>query len=373
MKKVTLLVKKQWLRGVYFIAVFALVFGLMPPFLQRAEAGTIIYMRDYLNRQQADLATGVQHEIFFKEISGKTVADNEVRIIFPDGDDTKWCRTVGALTVAAITEPTGTFVSGESGTGLLGTLAATCAQGSGTGSAESNSDRLLITGVGALVATTNYGVRLSGSTGILGTAAAAAGNIQVKVNTYEDASTQEDSGTFALSLVADDQIGVSATVDPTLSVAIAGDPVVLGTLEVDSVHYDGITSTVTTNATSGYVSMVKYDATLTSGTNTIADSAGGSMDSDENTSEYGVSSSDADVTAIIATTNTTPACSTAQQEESVTTLNATALTTAFKQYAGATSSASADATTLCFLATISTTQAAGSYTSTSTIVTTARF
>lgn len=369
MKKTMFSIRRSWPRAIALISVLTLVFSLVPTH-NTAQAATITYMRDYLNRQQADVASGIQHEIFFKEGSGKTGTDGEVRIIFPDGDDTKWCRTTGSLTLTAITEPTGTFVSGEGATGLLGTLSGTCAQGSGSGSAESNSDRLLITGVGALVATTNYGVRVVANTAVLGTAASAANNIKVIVNDYEDSGTLEDAGTLAVALVADEQIQVSATVDPTLTVALAGDPVDLGTLSTANINYDAVTSTVTTNATSGYVSVVKYNNTLTSGSNTIPDTTGGTIA--PGTSEYGVSSSDTDVSSIIATTNTSPACSTTQQTETGTRA-ASALTTTFKQYAGATAPASADVTTLCFIATIGATQSPGTYTSISTLVTTARF
>jgi len=325
-----------------------------------ATAAAITTPRNYLNRQKAAETTGIQHEIFFTEASGKTSTDNEVRIIFPDADDGLWCRSAGSLTLTAITNPTGAT---ESATGLLGSLSGTCAQGSGSGAAESNSDRLLITGVGALSASTKYGVRAVGNVAALGTAAAA-NNIKVEVRTYEDSGTLEDTGTLALSLIADDQVSVTATVDATLSVALSGTTASLGTLSTSNVNQASITSTISTNASGGFVSLVKYGATLTSGANTIPDESGGGTIV-AGTSEYGASSDDTTSVDLATTSNS---CATGGGP-----MNATALSTTFKIFASESAAASADVTTLCFVATTSATQQPGSYTSTATLVTTARF
>lgn len=337
------------------------VLSILVAHIQFASAATLTTLRNYLNRQQAGVATGIQHEIFFTETSGKAGTDNEVRIIFPDGDDTEWCRTAGSLTLTAITDPTGAT---ESATGLLGTLSGTCAQGSGSGSAESNSDRLLITGVGALSAATKYGVRVTGNTAVLGTATPAANNVKVVVKTYEDSGTEEDTGTLALSLISDDQVLVTATVDPTLSVQLNANAANLGTLSTTNVNQASVTSTISTNATGGFVSLVKYGATLTSGVNTIPDESGGGTIA-AGTSEYGASTDDTTSVDLATTSNS---CATGAGP-----MNATALSTTFKIFASESAAAANDVTTLCFVATTSATQAPGTYTSTATLVTTARF
>jgi len=326
-----------------------------------AIAATITTPRMYMNRQQSNLASGQQFEIFFTEPSGKTSTDNEVRIIFPDGDDTEWCRTAGSLTATAITDPTGAT---ESATGLLGTLSATCAQGSGSGAAESNADRLLITGVGALSAATKYGVRLVANVGVLGTATPSANSIKVTVNGYEDSGTLEDTGILAIATIDNDQVVVTATVDPTLTVTLSGNSASLGTLSTSQVNQASITSQISTNASGGYVSLVKFDATLTSGVNTIpVESGGGTIVA--GTSEYGASTDDTTSVDLATTSN---GCANGGGP-----MNATALTTTFKIFASESAAISSDTTTLCFVATTSATQAPGTYTSTSTLVTTARF
>jgi hypothetical protein len=338
---------------------------------QPTAAATMTVLRMYLNRQQADVATGITFQLFLTpktNVSGGANA-NELRIIFPDADDGKWCRSAGSLTVTGITDPTG---GSESATQLPGTLAgSTCAAGSGSGSAESNRDRLLIAAVSNLTATTKYGVQIVANAGALGTASSAGNNIQVEVRT-RDNSTQIDSGSLALSLITSDQVAVSATVTPTLTVVVAGAPVSLGVLASTSNSYAGITSTVTTNASGGYLSVVKYDATLTSGSDTIADVTGSPPDNlAAGTAAYGVSSSqtgntvgqwDADSSNCDGTTRTT-----------ANTVSATSLSTTFKSFASSATPKSSEAATLCFLATMSGTTPAGSYTSTSTVVTTARF
>ncbi|RJO59457.1 hypothetical protein C4546_02060 [Candidatus Parcubacteria bacterium] len=149
----------------------------------------------------------------------------------------------------------------------------------------------------------------------------------------------------------------------TLTVVLSGNAAALGTLSVSNINQAGITSTVTTNATYGYISMVKYNNTLTSGTNIIPDTTGGTIVA--GTSEFGASSSDSGNT--IAQWNPA-ACST-----TATTSNATALSTNFQSFASATSAVTNESTTLCFLASISGLTPAGYYTSTVSLVTTAKF
>lgn len=324
-------------------------------------AATLTTPRMYMNRQIANQSTGQTFQIFFTpatNVSGGAGA-NEVRIIFPDGDDTEWCRTAGSLTVTGIANPTGAT---ESATSLPGTLAGTCAQGSGSGSAESNADRLLLTGVDNLTSGTKYGVQVVANTAALGTANPAANDIKVTVN-VRDNSSQIDTGTLAVSLISNDQVVVTATVDVTLSVSLDTNSINLGTLSTSNVNQGGVVSTISTSAASGYTSLVKYDATLTSGVNTIPDTSGGTIVA--GTSEYGASSSDTGNTIGIWSPT---ACSTTSS-----TSNATALTTTFQSFASNTAAVTNEATTLCFLASTSATQAPGTYQSTATLVTTAKF
>lgn len=313
-------------------------------------AGTLTTPRDYLNRQKAAQTTGIQHEIFFttaNAVSGGAGA-NKVTVTFPDSDN--WCSSGASVTVTGITNPTGAT---ESASALPGTLTGACAVGA--------NDTITVTGVDDLSATTKYGFRVTGSGATLGSPAAG-NNIKVTITT-NNGSTDIDSATYALSFITDDQVVVTATVDPTLTVTLSGNTAALGTLSTSNVNQAGITSTVSTNAKTGYISLVKYDVTLTSGSNTIPDTAGGTIVA--GTSEYGVSTSDSGVDI---TTWSPTACST-----TATTSNATALTTTFQSFASNTAAVSSEGTTLCFLASTTALQAPGTYQSTATLVTTAKF
>ncbi len=315
-------------------------------------AATLTTPRDYLNRQKASLTSGVQHEIFFTpatNVSGGA-GTNVVTLTFPDGDN--WCATAGSdLTVTGITDPTG---ASESATSLPGTLSGACAQAA--------QDTLTITGVDDLTAATKYGVQVAdGSTAKLGTPAA--GNDLKVTITTNNGSSDVDSGTYAVSIISDDQVVVSAVVDVTLSVSLNTNSINLGTLSTSNVNQGGVTSTVSTSAAGGYISLAKYGATLTSGSDTIPDTTGGTIVA--GTSEFGASSSDSG--------NTIGVWSPAACSTTATTSNATALSTTFKAFASNTVAVTNEATTLCFLASTSATQAPGTYTSTSTLVTTARF
>lgn len=346
--------------GTTFALLGIFVYMMPLSFLQNARAATLTTPRDYLNRQQADVSTGIQHEVFFTATTAVSggAGVNKVILQFPDGDDGKWCRTVGTgdLTVTGTANPTG---GTESATVLPGTLTGACTQGAGA----SSYDRITVSGVNNLSAATKYGVRIAqNSSTVLGTATAAGNDILVTVTT-NNGTADVDSATLATSLITSDQLSVSATVSPTLTVSLSGTTLALGTLTSSNVSQAGITSTVTTNAGNGYASMVKYNNTLTAGVNTIPDTTGGTIAA--GTSEYGASSSDTGNTIGIWSPT---ACST-----TATTSNATALTTAYQAFSASTAAVSAEATTLCSLASVTGTQAAGVYSSTLTVITTALF
>jgi hypothetical protein len=147
----------------------------------------------------------------------------------------------------------------------------------------------------------------------------------------------------------------------TLSAALSGSSVGLGTLSTATVSQGSVVSTISTSAATGYISLVKYDQSLTAGSTTISN-AGGTITN--GTAAYGASTSKSGQTLA----QTTSSCS-----SGAGTFNASSLSTTLQSFASASSSASGDATTLCLLATTGATTAPGSYQSTLTIITTAKF
>lgn len=149
----------------------------------------------------------------------------------------------------------------------------------------------------------------------------------------------------------------------TLTVSLSANTADLGSLSATQVNQGYLTSTVTTNAGSGYLSLVKYDQTLTSGSNTIPAEDGDNAIS-AGTPEYGASTDDSSNVDLAASSN---ACVTGNGP-----MNATALSTVFKVFASESAAVSGDATQLCFVASSSGIQQPGTYRSTVTIVTTAK-
>lgn len=175
---------------------------------QPARAADLDYTADYLNRQQANLSSGLVHDIFFTPVTNLPGNLNILRLTFNDNPDGKWCRTAGNLTVTGLTTHDGTT---EAATALPGGLVANCVQGSGSGS----SDSITVSNVGPLLAGTEYGVRVGdGATGTLGTPPAQQ-SIPMTLAT-NNGSSDVDSLLFYQSILSTDNFVVSATVVATI-------------------------------------------------------------------------------------------------------------------------------------------------------------
>ena len=108
-----------------------------------------------------------------------------------------------------------------------------------------------------------------------------------------------DSGSVSISIIADDSVTVSATVDPTFTFAIDSTTCALGTLSTGSVSTCTYTITTTTNAEDGYTTTIIENENLKDGTPDIDDVVG--LVVNAGSEEYGASSNDADSLDIITT------------------------------------------------------------------------
>ena len=112
--------------------------------------------------------------------------------------------------------------------------------------------------------------------------------------------TFTDTGTAAMSIIADDQVVITATGSPTITFTISDNTIEFGTLSSSAATWadnaagsatDAVahTMTVATNATGGYI--VSYNgATLTSGSDTInVASLTDNADGNPGTEEFGLS------------------------------------------------------------------------------------
>lgn len=220
------------------------------------EAGALSAAYLYLSRIQVNMdgtSTGQQVQMVLAIDTSQTIpSGGTITIEFPDGEDTSWCRTAGALAVTAVSSSAADMATTnwdiDSSLPNDGTaLAGTCAQGAGASSV----DTITITHVGALTTGTTYGVSLSGNVGKIGTTSAA-GEHEVTITAKN--GTTIDSKTFKLYLIADDTVTVSATVSavPTVSCSISATTINLGTLYPGGAYATANHTISTSSSGSGY-------------------------------------------------------------------------------------------------------------------------
>jgi len=221
-------------------------------FSTQAASLTAAYL--YMSRIKANLnGVGVQAVEFVLAVdpAQNMASGGSITVVFPDTEDGTWCRAGGSLTPTGVSSSQADLattnwaidaVLPDSGSALT----ATCTQGSGGGSA----DTITISNVGALTAGTTYGVQVATSTGVIGTNGTA-GLHEVTVTVSSGAVI--DSKTFRISIVADDQVVVTATVSdaPSVTCTISANTVNLGTLYPGGSYAVG-THTIGTQATYGY-------------------------------------------------------------------------------------------------------------------------
>lgn len=217
------------------VTIFATVvffFVLSPVFRSQAGALTESYL--YLSRIQTNLngasPNDIEMVLAFQPSQAFYLADSaRVDIFFPMADNAQWCRTAGSLTATGVTSAAPDTPGAIEITAALPgtTLVAACTQGNGT----TTVDTISITGVGDLVNTATYGVKLVNEAlgGVLGTATTA-GSRTVTVQVSD--ANNLDSSAFGVYLIADDTVEVTATVAaaPTVTCSLSPVTVAIGTL-----------------------------------------------------------------------------------------------------------------------------------------------
>ncbi|MGI6423112.1 MAG: hypothetical protein ACOX0X_00630 [Candidatus Dojkabacteria bacterium] len=172
-----------------------------------------------------------------------------------------------------------------------------------------------------------------------------------------------DTGYASVRIITDDQIDISASVDPTLDVVISSNTCALGVLTATFIKTCQYDVTVSTNAQNGYVSTILADGNLRNSLNSITNVAGGSVE--KGSEEYGVGTSKAsqDIAQNSLCTNNDTGAS----------QPASALTTSAQRFASSTTPVSSDTTTMCHLASVSGATPAGSYAQVATVIVTANY
>jgi len=219
------------------------------------------------------------------------------------------------------------------------------------------------------------------------TTPAASGTQKITISTWDlgadgdwgggpgvNADTIKD-GSYAAVVIGTNQVNITGTVDPTLTLNLSDTTCSLGTLSTAGLSTCSYDSTVSTNASSGYTAYIKADGTLRNATNHITDVADGTVGV-TNTGgvsteeEYGVSTSMASET--IAENDTAITCANLASQLTDA-MPGSALTTSDQTYASSSGPVSADAATLCHAAVITGTTPAGVYAEVVTITVVGNF
>jgi len=273
----------------YLVPTSVFIFFISFLLLSATQAATLAAVYLFMSRIKVDLdgvSAGETVEMILAiDTASAVTSGGTVTIDFPDSEDTMWCRTAGALTVAtqasSAADLTGTNWQIDSGLPNSGTaLTAACTAGSGAGSV----DKITISNVGALTAGTTYGVKLSSNTGKLGTDDTAGEHIITVTANYGGAPI--DSKSFKIYLVTDDIVVITATVSdvPSVVCTISSNSVNLGTLYPGGTYATGTHTISTSTTSSGYYWAVygygdnATDAGLYNGTTLIPSGSTATLD-----------------------------------------------------------------------------------------------
>lgn len=341
------------------------------------QAAAVTSLSDTLTRLKAN--TAANHEIFFVSPTG--IASTQTLILTFGGFT---ASTVNAILFSDVDFATGSTATCSSATYTEQTLVASGPTTSQWSAAASAGAITVTSGGASATLSANRCVRIrigtnavSQTTGVnqITNAASAATDCTVAIS-----GSFGDSGTLDVDVVTDDQVVVTATVNPTITFSVSANSTTFGTLSTSSGRWatgsganasagtdpttanSAHTLAVATNAQSGYV--VSYNgATLTSGSNTIP-VATISADSDGTlgSSQFAMCGKG---TAGAPTVTSGYLCATNASYSFVASTN----TTLFSN----TTTTSGDTVAMAYLANISGAQAAGSYTTTITYIATGTF
>lgn len=221
------------------VLIFSLLTLVLGPLLPNGKAHAIFteaYLR--LDRMKASTTTG--GTVCAKPAVTGTEAD--VQVVFPTGFTVN--TTAANWTVTTTNLPSG------------------ASAWVGIGTATAVSSQTVTFASGDLVVGTLYCFNFSGTTTLTNSTAGASKTGTITTRTLTP--TTIDTSPYATAIITDDQIAVTATVPAIFSFTLGGNTAALGTLSTASVtSATGITLTIATNASVGWIAWVK-NAGLTS-------------------------------------------------------------------------------------------------------------
>ncbi len=213
-------------------ALFLAVFIVLLP--QQAEAAT--FLSTYVRLDRVKASTAATGLVCAQTPASDTGTDAKVKVTFPSGFTVN--GTAGNWTVATSDIPSG----------------ATAWPGIDT--ATTVSSQTVTFPSSALSTSTLYCFRWTGGTTL--TNPTAGDDLSGSVDTTTSGDSALDTGNYAVSVIAEDQLSVTATVPLVFGLVLSGTTLPLGTLSSSSVTSSTArTLTIDTNAADGWVAWVK--------------------------------------------------------------------------------------------------------------------
>ena len=285
--------RKSWFKKVVKIIAVVVSIAYLGPVVSVAQAASISSYSDNLSRLKA--STLSDHEIKFVSPTG-VAAGLTITLTFGTPG-----FSLGTFAVLNADFATGSTANCTSATYTEQTLAAT-PSGTTWGIATSSATTITLTsGTGTSVAGNCVRFRLGANavTGGTGTSFITNGSAGASTATVVVGGTFGDSGTLFVPIITNDQVSISANVDPTISFSLSSNSIGFGSLASGNARYAtgdtlGTSTEVSahtliagTNATSGYIIYVKGD-TLTSGANTITAIGSTAASSTPGSEQFGI-------------------------------------------------------------------------------------
>lgn len=265
---------KSWLPKITAVTIVVMAIGIQ---VSTATAASLTSLSDNMSRLKASTASN--HDIrFVTPVGGGVAAGETVELTFSAD------FTPGSVAFGDIDFQEGSTNNCTSASWTDETLVASGPSSSQFSAAWSGNVLIFTSGGASATVAADKCIRI-----LIGTNASGGTN-QITNGAIDDddtiaiAGTFGDTGSIAVDIITDDQVVITATVDPSITFSINDNTIEFGTLSASTAKYadnsGGDTSEVEahqlaagTNATSGYIIYVS-GATLTSGGNTI-DAIGG--------------------------------------------------------------------------------------------------
>ncbi|HRZ51105.1 MAG TPA: hypothetical protein P5043_03935 [Candidatus Paceibacterota bacterium] len=274
-------IKKVVLRSAAVVTIMALVSLLLPANV--AFAGELENEKDTMTRVKT--AETSSHTIVFNLSASNTFAAGETITIDFNEDSAAGFTVAGAASAIADFD----FNDGTERTIYsVGVGAPSCTNGTdniGVGIDDT-------TGIVTFQACTGYTASGAGAVVTIeyGTAAGGTNRVTNKLSQNDlyiaIGGTNGDSGGAAVSIIADDQVVVTATVNPTFTFVLSSNTCALGVLTSSSVASCNYNVTTTTNSEDGYATTIIEDGDLRDGSSSITDVADGTVTA--GATEYGI-------------------------------------------------------------------------------------